>query len=167
MHLCSHGPVTVFRPTMIHRSHFEAHWSFCQGARVTAALSTLRLNMCWIHIMLFCPHSYSFFLLSLECSFSPIFSYWNPIQSSVCISDAIFFHQNTLPLIPTTTAGFELPFPFFDVCSLPYTIIIRRQYNGVVKSFGPWIQRNPRFKPQLGELEYIFNFSVSSSVKCV
>ena len=61
----------------------------------------------------------------------------------------------------------ELPFPFFDICSLPYTIIIRRQYNSVVKRFGSWIQRNPRFKPQLGELEYIFNFSVSSSVKCV
>lgn len=28
----------------------------------------------------------------------------------------------------------------------------------MVKRFGPWNQRNPRFKPQLGELEYIFNF---------
>lgn len=141
------------------------HWSFCKGTEVTTALSVLRLNILNTHIFLPTHNYYSFSSLSLECSFSAI-QLLKPYLIFKRYFKCHLFHQifHSLPPLPRTE--FELSLLFFDIYNVPHAIIIRRQYNVMVKRFGLWNQRNQDSSPSWVTLSK-FLTSVSSSIKCI
>lgn len=144
-----------------HRSvgHALSHTGlFCKGAGVTTTL--LRLKVLSTHHMLLPAHSITLHCLrQLQLLKShPIFKMYFKCH---------LFHQifHVLPPLPAT-AGCELSLFFFDICSLPHIIMIRRQYNIMVKRFGLWNQRSQESSPSWVSLSKLLT-SVSSSIKCL